>query len=61
MTNKCSRNGCEDIATEFIDWRNPKVHSRDRVKTWASCDAHHDYFVSYLTIRGFYLGIRAIK
>ncbi|MFQ3314367.1 MAG: hypothetical protein ACI9SV_000475, partial [Aquiluna sp.] len=42
-------------ATWLISWRNPKVHSPDRVKSWAACDEHRSYLVDYLSARDFYL------
>lgn len=53
--NKCSRTGCSEDAEFSVIWSNPKVHKDGRTKTWGSCSTHLDYFVSYLTIRGFYL------
>ncbi|MEZ7819986.1 acetone carboxylase [Aquiluna sp. Uisw_065] len=56
MTNaKCSRAGCALEASWLISWRNPKVHSPDRVKTWSACDEHRSYLVEYLSARDFYL------
>ena len=58
MASKCSRTGCDNTAIQFVDWRNPKIHSAEKVKSWATCGEHYDYFVSYLTIRGFFLATR---
>jgi hypothetical protein len=58
--NKCSRVGCENQATAMVIWRNPKLHSVDKTKTWGTCEVHSDYFVSYLTIRGFFLELRGL-
>ena len=53
--NQCSRTGCQDSISYFVIWSNPKLHTDGKIKNWGSCQAHLDYFVSYLTIRGFYL------
>ncbi|MGR0317783.1 hypothetical protein [Agromyces sp. ZXT2-3] len=36
-----------------MDWRNPKIHSEDRVKTWLACDEHVDYLRDFLASRSF--------
>ncbi len=50
---KCSRAGCRDAATWRIEWRNPRIHSADRRKTWVACDAHRDFLREYLAAREF--------
>ena len=42
-----------------MDWRNPKIHSDEKFKTWAACDEHLDYLSGYLEDRGFLLAVRA--
>jgi len=54
---KCSRAGCESQAVKLIQWRNPKIHSSDRVKVWAACDEHLGFLVDYLQARNFFLGV----
>ncbi|KZE94279.1 hypothetical protein AVP42_01057 [Agromyces sp. NDB4Y10] len=49
----CSRAGCREAATSRIDWRNPKIHAEDRVKTWLACDEHVDYLREFLAARSF--------
>jgi len=49
---QCSRAGCRSDATHNINWRNPKIHSIDRVKVWLACDEHGEYFREYLDTRG---------
>ena len=51
----CSRTECNSQVAWFVLWNNPKLHSPDKIKTWGSCNEHLDYFISYLTIRGFFL------
>ncbi|MET4636970.1 hypothetical protein [Mycetocola sp. 2940] len=49
----CSRAGCSATAGWRIEWRNPKIHSEDRVKVWLACDDHHDYLRDFLAARDF--------
>jgi hypothetical protein len=58
MKSKCSRAGCSEPAKFLIEWRNPKIHSADRVKLWSSCDEHRSYLVDYLQTRSMYLGVK---
>nr|WP_264786433.1 acetone carboxylase [Aquiluna sp. KACHI24] len=55
MSSKCSRAGCTNQATSLIFWRNPKVHSPDREKTWGACGEHEAYLIDYLSARSFFL------
>jgi hypothetical protein len=50
---RCSRAGCGELATFSINWRNPKIHSADRVKVWLACDDHRDYLREFLLARNF--------
>jgi hypothetical protein len=52
-TPQCSRAGCEAAATTTVNWRNPKIHTADRVKVWLSCDEHVDYLREFLLARNF--------
>jgi hypothetical protein len=49
----CSRAGCPELATYTVNWRNPKIHSADRVKTWLACDDHVDYLREFVAARDF--------
>lgn len=49
----CSRAGCRNDATFNVNWRNPRIHSEDRVKIWLACDEHRDYLEEYLATRNF--------
>lgn len=49
----CSRAGCTTPATTTVNWRNPRIHSLDRVKVWLACDEHADYLHDYLVARDF--------
>ena len=49
----CSRAGCTAAAGWRIEWRNPKIHTEDRVKVWLACDDHRDYLGEFLAAREF--------
>ena len=49
----CSRAGCRTAAAWNVNWRNPRIHSSDRVKVWLACDEHADYLRDYLEARDF--------
>jgi len=52
-TMRCSAAGCTGEAEWRINWRNPRIHTADRVKVWLSCDAHRPHLTGYLGSRGF--------
>lgn len=56
----CSRARCRESATWRLDWRNPKIHTADRVKTWLACDEHVDYLREFLSSRDFPLTVTAM-
>jgi hypothetical protein len=49
----CSRAGCRTEATTTVNWRNPRIHTPDRVKVWHACDEHADFLRDYLATRDF--------
>ncbi len=49
----CSRAGCRTTATWNVNWRNPRIHSPDRVKVWLACDDHAEFLRDYLATRDF--------
>ena len=49
----CSRAGCREAAAWNVNWRNPRIHTIDRVKVWLACDEHADYLRDYLEARDF--------
>ena len=49
----CSRAGCREQATWRIDWRNPRIHTGDRFKTWLACDEHVEFLRGFLESRSF--------
>jgi len=34
-------------------WNNPKLHTPDREKVWAACDAHKESLANFLSARSF--------
>lgn len=56
---RCSHAGCAKEAQWQILWRNPKIHSEDRVKTWLSCDEHRQYLADFLGARNFPVRVEA--
>ena len=57
---RCSRAGCRAPARWRIDWRNPRIHSADRVKSWTACDEHRDYLREYLAAREFPVSVHPL-
>jgi hypothetical protein len=56
----CSRADCRSAGLWRLDWRNPRIHSGDRVKTWLACDDHVDYLRAFLAARDFPLTVNAL-
>lgn len=50
---RCSSSGCAADAVWRVNWRNPRIHTPDRVKVWLACDAHRSTLGDYLSTRGF--------
>ena len=50
---RCSKAGCREDAAWNVNWRNPRIHTPDRVKVWLACDEHRDFLHDYLATRGF--------
>jgi hypothetical protein len=59
--HSCSRAGCDASAQWRIDWRNPRIHTGDRRKTWLACDEHRDYLQEFLAARDFPLEVSALE
>lgn len=49
----CSRAGCREPAAWNVNWRNPRIHTAERVKVWLACDEHRAYLHDYLATRDF--------
>ncbi len=54
---ECSRAGCREEALWAILWRNPKIHTEDRRKTWLACDEHLVVLREFLAARSFPLDV----
>lgn len=50
---ECSRADCRAVAVWRIDWRNPRIHTGDRRKTWVACAEHVGYLRDFLAARDF--------
>ncbi|WP_199278644.1 hypothetical protein [Arthrobacter sp. CAN_A2] len=48
----CSRKGCKNDARWQLLWNNPRIHTPERRKAWASCPDHVAWFEEYLRDRG---------
>lgn len=48
----CSRKGCRNGAEWQLLWNNPRIHTPERRKAWASCPDHVAWFEEYLRNRG---------
>lgn len=49
----CSARGCRAEATYALKWRNPAIHTADRVKIWLACEEHGGTLHEFLAGRGF--------
>ncbi|MEC5149648.1 hypothetical protein [Cryobacterium sp. GrIS_2_6] len=58
---RCSRAGCREDARWRIDWRNPRIHTADRVKTWLACPDHVAYLREFLGARDFPVVVVALE
>ena len=57
----CSRAGCRETASWRIEWRNPRIHTADRVKVWLACGEHVDYLREVLAAREFPVAVVPIE
>ncbi|GAA1988060.1 hypothetical protein [Microbacterium pumilum] len=57
----CSRAGCRAPAHWRIDWRNPRIHAADRIKSWVACDEHRDYLKEFLAARDFPVAVHPLE
>ena len=57
---QCSSAGCTADAAWRVNWRNPRIHTPDRVKVWLACDTHRETLASYLSSRGFPVLVSAL-
>lgn len=59
-TVQCSRAGCHEDAAWNVNWRNPRIHSADRVKVWVACAEHVEFLRDYLATRDFPVVVTAL-
>jgi len=57
---QCSSAGCTADAAWRVNWRNPRIHTPDRVKVWLACDDHRTALADYLATRGFPVVLSAL-
>lgn len=57
---RCSAAGCVQGAAFRVNWRNPRIHTPDRVKVWLACPDHRDSLSDYLSSRGFPVQVTAV-
>ncbi|HWH97514.1 MAG TPA: hypothetical protein VNS80_04035 [Pseudolysinimonas sp.] len=43
-----------------MNWRNPRIHTPDRVKVWLACGEHRASLADYLATRGFPVVVTAL-
>lgn len=55
----CSAKGCRAAAAWTVLWRNPRLHTAERRKTWLACDEHRESLAAFLDARGFLLDVAA--
>ena len=56
----CSARGCQAAADWALEWRNPRIHTADRVKVWLACDEHRERLSEFLTRRRFPCRVRPV-
>jgi hypothetical protein len=49
----CSAKGCRAEAAWVLAWNNPKLHTPERRKAWATCEQHREQLAHFLALRGF--------
>jgi hypothetical protein len=57
---QCSSAGCAADAAWRVNWRNPRIHTADRVKVWLACGEHRATLADYLGTRGFPVVVSAL-
>ncbi|MGJ7442807.1 hypothetical protein [Aquipuribacter sp. MA13-6] len=50
---RCSAKGCRSAAVWALRWNNPALHTPERRKLWAACEAHREHLSQFLGARGF--------
>ncbi len=58
---RCSAKGCQRPAAYALLWRNPRIHTADRVKQWLACPEHRDTLSDFLARRDFPLRVEPLE
>ncbi len=58
---QCSRANCGEAAVWNVNWRNPRIHTPDRVKVWLACPDHRDTLADYLRTRSFPVQVTTLE
>jgi hypothetical protein len=58
---RCSAAGCANAAAFRVNWRNPRIHTPDRVKVWLACPDHRDTLADYLRTRSFPVQVTTLE
>ncbi|PZQ91618.1 MAG: hypothetical protein DI534_01195 [Leifsonia xyli] len=58
---RCSSAGCGRDAAFRVNWRNPRIHTPERVKVWLACEEHRASLAAYLATRGFPVQVTALE
>ncbi len=45
----------------LLVWNNPKVHTGEREKIWAACDAHRQSLSEFLALRSFLKRVEPLR
>lgn len=57
---QCARASCTHDASWQVNWRNPRIHTPQRIKVWVACDEHVEFLRDYLDSRGFPVVVTAL-
>jgi hypothetical protein len=58
---RSSAAGCSNEAAFRVNWRNPRIHTPDRVKVWLACPDHRDTLADYLRTRSFPVQVTTLE
>lgn len=53
----CSAKACRLEPSWALQWRNPRIHTDGRHKTWLACDDHRVTLSEFLALRSFPLEV----
>jgi hypothetical protein len=58
---QCSAKGCRRPAEFALLWRNPRIHTADRIKQWLACAEHRESLSDFLARRDFPLRVVPVR